>query len=295
VETIPITLPEERRKVPFRLAVASGKGGTGKSCVAASLILAAEDRVLAVDADVECPNLGGLLDWEKWESAPVRIPRPQVDPDRCDGCGACADACRFSAMLVFGKGPARVNDLCHGCGACALVCPKGAIFEEGLPVGWMTRGRGRGRDVLEGRLSVGQADPVPVLEELLAVAVGEGRDLVVDCPPGTSCSLVAALRLCSEALFVTECTPFGAADLSLALDVAEALQKPAMVVLNRSDLGDGGAEELCRRRNIPVVARFPFSRAIAEAYASGIPPYLVDEAWRSAMDALWAELKERSR
>lgn len=91
--------------MPFRLAVASGKGGTGKSCVAASLILAAEDRVLAVDADVECPNLGGLLDWEKRESAPVRIPRPQVDPDRCDGCGACADACRFPPCWSSAKAP----------------------------------------------------------------------------------------------------------------------------------------------------------------------------------------------
>ena len=267
-------------------AVASGKGGTGKTAVAASLA-ALLPEVLAVDADVDAPNLRLLLDIPFFESDLITRPRPVVDPERCDGCGACAAACRFGALLVLGNSLRLLDDLCHGCGLCARVCPRGALREEERPVGERRHGWMGGREILEGRLLPGLPNPVPVIEDTLEAAQSASKPVVVDCPPGSACPFVAAVRPAHAVLLVTEPTPFGLGDLELALEALGDLKKRAGVLVNRCGVASCDPAELCARAGDPVVGRLPFSRAVAQSYAEGVPPALRDPLWKKTLEDLW--------
>jgi len=275
------------RRSPFILAVASGKGGTGKTAVASSLA-ALLPEVLAVDGDGDAPNLHLLLPFPFRESALITRPRPVVDPNRCDGCGACARACRFGALLTLGGSWRLLGDLCHGCGLCVRVCPRGALREEEYPVGERRRGEEGDREILEGRLFPGLPNPVPVIEDTVAAAPSSTKPaVIIDCPPGSSCPFVTSVRPAHAVLLVTEPTPFGLADLELALGALKDMGKRVGVLVNRCDVASFAPEELCAREGVPVVGRLPFSRAVAGSYAEGVPPALRDPLWRETLTHLW--------
>ncbi|KUK62288.1 MAG: 4Fe-4S ferredoxin iron-sulfur binding domain protein [Synergistales bacterium 58_81] len=276
---------------PLTVAIASGKGGTGKSCVAASLMVSVPG-LMAVDADVEEPNLSILLGAEPYASSLVETLWPVIDSDKCDRCGECVRACRFGALYMFGKAFPTPNDLCHGCGVCSMVCPGDAISETGRPVGEIRLCRAGGMTLFEGRLNVGMPNPIPVIKATLDAALAEGRDMVIDCPPGTSCPMVAAVREADMVVLVTEPTPFGIADLDLALQVVTDLKKPSVIVVNRADLGDSDIDALAGKYGTRVEVRLPFSRAVAESYARGKPPASVDYQWKEAMIAIWETAKK---
>ncbi|MFA5621669.1 MAG: ATP-binding protein [Thermovirgaceae bacterium] len=275
---------------PLTVAIASGKGGTGKSCVAASLLVTVPG-LLGVDADVEEPNLALLLGAEAVSSSLVEIPWPVIDNRLCNRCGECVRHCRFGALLMFGDEAPVPNDLCHGCGVCSMVCPQKAITEVGRSVGEVRLCRKGDLRIFEGRLHVGMPNPVPVIDAALKAAFAEGSDLVIDSPPGTSCPMVSAVKDADVVVLVTEPTPFGYADLDLALQVIHDLEKPAMAVINRCDLGRADIEGLTRKYGVPVAARLPFSRAVAESYAVGNPPAATDPGWKDAMLTLWTTVK----
>jgi len=276
---------------PLTVAIASGKGGTGKSCVAASLMVSVPG-LMAVDADVEEPNLSILLGAEPYASSLVETLWPVIDSDKCDRCGECVRACRFGALYMFGKAFPTPNDLCHGCGVCSMVCPRDAISETGRPVGEIRLCRAGEMTLFEGRLNVGMPNPIPVIKATLDAALAEGRDMVIDCPPGTSCPMVAAVREADMVVLVTEPTPFGIADLDLALQVVTDLKKPSVIVVNRADLGGSDIDALAGKYGTRVAVRLPFSRAVAESYARGKPPASVDDQWKEAMIAIWETAKK---
>ncbi|HPD98253.1 MAG TPA: ATP-binding protein [Synergistales bacterium] len=276
---------------PFTIAVASGKGGTGKSCVAASLMVATPG-LLGADADVEEPNLSLLLGAVSISSSMVETVLPVVAERICNRCGKCIDACRFGALNMFGDSFPTPNDLCHGCGVCSMVCPVNAISEKGRPIGEIRMNVKDDLKIYEGRLMVGMPNPIPVIHATIEAAMAERKNLVIDCPPGTSCPMVAAVRSADVVILVTEPTPFGAADLDLALQVVSNLEKPALVVINRADLGEADIDSLAGKYNVPVAARLPFSRSVAESYARGNPPASIDPEWKKAMIGI-REISER--
>jgi MinD superfamily P-loop ATPase len=240
---------------------------------------------------VEEPNLALLLGAEAVSSSLVEIPWPVIDNTLCNRCGECVRQCRFGALLMFSGEAPVPNDLCHGCGVCSMVCPRKAITEVGRPVGEVRLCRKGDLRIFEGRLHVGMPNPVPVIDAALKAAFAEGEDLVIDSPPGTSCPMVSAVKDADVVVLVTEPTPFGYADLDLALQVIHDLDKPAMTVINRCDLGRADIEGLTRKYGVPVVARLPFSRAVAESYAVGNPPAATDPGWKDAMLSLWEKAK----
>jgi len=250
-------------------AVASGKGGTGKTTVTASLA-AIWDRPLCVaDLDVEEPNLHLFLKPELAACEPALLEVPRLDPARCTLCGQCAAFCRFKALSVMGATLLVFPDMCHGCGGCLRLCPEGALTPGGRELGEILSGRAGEIDFLMGRLRVGEAMSPPLLRAVKARLPQNGRDILLDAPPGVSCPAVNAVRDADVAVLVTEPTPFGLHDLRLAVDAFRPLGAALGVVINRSGIGDAGVREFCRAQDLPVWAEIPFSRDAAAAYSRG--------------------------
>jgi MinD superfamily P-loop ATPase len=255
----------------LRIAIASGKGGTGKTTIATNLavVLArAGVRATYVDCDVEEPNGHLFLAPTIRSTREVSIPVPEVDERRCTLCGACGRVCRYSAIVAL---PAKVltfAKLCHGCGGCTLACKESAIREVPRAIGVVEQGVAGPVGFLQGKLDVGEAMSPPVIRAVLAAAPTEGT-VVIDAPPGTSCPVIASVKTADVVLLVTEPTPFGLNDLKLAVAMVRQLGIPFGVAVNRAGTGDQGVFEYCASQRIPVLLAIPNDRRIAAAYSRG--------------------------
>jgi MinD superfamily P-loop ATPase len=259
------------------VTIASGKGGTGKTTVSASLAAVWDAPLVAVDLDVEEPNLHLFLRPELDGARDATLEVPVVDLARCTRCGACSDLCQFKAISLMGDTLLTFPEMCHGCGGCMVVCPEGAVSAGRRVLGEVAWGRARGARFLMGRLRVGEAMSPPLMREvkarLGAMLAQEPADAVVDAPPGVSCPAVNAVMDSDMAVLVTEPTAFGLHDLRLAVEAFGALGVPLGVVINRAGVGDGTGDDavrgFCRAQSLPVLAEIPFDRAVAEGYARG--------------------------
>ena len=202
------------------LAVASGKGGTGKTTLSVSLARVMEAAVQVADCDVEEPNAHLFLPGTETRTEVVAIPVPEVDESLCDGCGECGRFCRFHAIVSFGTKPLVFPELCHGCGGCVRVCPRKAIRETDHAIGTVETSQAGNVSLVHGRLNVG-APMAPPLIRAVKARLRNGIPAILDAPPGTSCAVIATLRGADFVLLVTEPTPFGWHDLKLAVEVAE--------------------------------------------------------------------------
>ncbi len=264
----------------MRIAVASGKGGTGKTTLSVSLAISM-GNVWLVDADVEEPNSAILLNPEMEEEKIVGLPLPVIDRDICDFCGKCRDFCAFNAIVVLeGLKTFPVSEMCKGCMGCSMVCPQGAITYKDRRIGVIGTGRKSGITFLEGRLDIGQSSATPLIRQLKQ-AIPDDVDAIIDAPPGAAHPMVEAVRDADFLVLITEPTPFGLHDLKEALVVAEELSLKTGVVINRSDIGDSGMRDCLG--DIPVLAEFPFERTVGEAYSKGIPPVFVSQHWREGL------------
>jgi len=255
----------------MRIAVASGKGGTGKTTVATNLawVAAAGGRDVAyLDCDVEEPNGHIFLKPAIAEERVIERLIPEVDPDRCTHCGQCGQICQYSAIVCIGRQTLVYPELCHACGGCTLVCPAGAIREVPRPIGLLRLGTSGAVRFGEGVLNVGEHISPPGIRAVKQAA--PAADLIIlDAPPGTSCPVVESVRGCDLVILVAEPTPFGLYDLKLACEMVRALRLPFAVVINRCDIGDEEVRRYCARNRIEVLAEIPDDRAVAEAYSQG--------------------------
>lgn len=274
------------------VAVASGKGGTGKTTVAVNLALALAAEGLEtqyLDGDVEEPNGHLFLRPEIEHAEPVAIPVPVVNADLCTACGKCATACRFNAIAMLRR-PLLFPELCHGCGACRWICPANAITEQPRPVGVVETGRAGPVAFAQGRLNVGEPMAPPVVRAVLKHRRRRGVT-VTDAPPGTSCAVVATVQDADYVILVTEPTPFGLNDLRLAVELVRRLGRRFGVVINRAGAGDDGVAQYCAEEAIPVLAQIPNDRAYAEAYARGERLAERFPEFRARMTGLWKALQ----
>jgi len=273
------------------VAVASGKGGTGKTTVAANLACVCGTGVALLDCDVEEPNAHLFIKGESCgEPETVSLPVPEIDEARCDGCGECGRFCAYKALAVLGTRVLVFPELCHGCGGCMRVCPKGAIRETPKRIGTVETLRADNVTLVQGRLDVGVPMAPPLIRAVKAHIPKTG-DAVLDAPPGTSCPVIATLRETDRVVLVTEPTPFGLNDLKLAVAVVRELGLPFGVAINRADSGDGRVRAYCRTERIPVLAEIPDDRRVAEAYSRG--ELIVDALpeYRCVFEALWTNIR----
>jgi MinD superfamily P-loop ATPase len=256
------------------VAIASGKGGTGKTTVTASLAAVWEDPLIAVDLDVEEPNLHLFLRPEITGDSPSYMEIPLVDESKCTYCRACAEMCQFKAIAVLKQLLLTFPEMCHGCGGCLAVCPEGALSSGRRELGRVIRGRSGAVDFLMGRLRVGEAMSPPLMREvkreMRALLETHSADVLVDSPPGVSCPAVNAVMDSDVIVLVTEPTPFGFYDFKLAVEAFTPLGKRLGAVVNRSGVGDDTVQEYCRVHSIPILCEIPYDRAIAEAYSMGM-------------------------
>ncbi len=261
------------------VAIASGKGGTGKTLLATglawALVARGDANVRLLDCDVEAPNAHLFLRPEYTEVEKVHLLVPSVDPERCTLCGRCAEVCAFNALAVLRDRVLLFAELCHGCGSCTLQCPEGAITEEPRHLGVVEVGRaGVDRRLMfaRGVMDVGQALATPVIRALKnrALPTSSGALALLDAPPGNACPMVDTLSGSDVALLVTEPTPFGLHDLEIAVSVArDELGIPVGVVVNREGLGDDAVDRFCEQAGVPILMRIPFDRRIAEVTSDG--------------------------
>lgn len=253
----------------MKIAIGSGKGGTGKTTVAVNFALSLEDVEL-FDCDVEGPNCHLFLDLDLEKVEDVNTLTPVVDKIKCDFCGKCSEFCQFNAIAVLPDDVLIFPALCHGCGGCAMVCPEDAIVYENRSIGIIEKSKSGNIEFYRGVLDIGETMASPVIKALKK-HVDESKTAIFDAPPGTACPVITSVQDVDYCILITESTPFGFHDLLLAIDVVRTLKIPFGIIINRCDIGDDRVEKYCKTEAIPVLMKIPHDRKIARLYSEGIP------------------------
>ncbi|HEX2957157.1 MAG TPA: ATP-binding protein [Chitinispirillaceae bacterium] len=255
----------------MKIAIASGKGGTGKTTISTNLALFlgdGSDKVVYLDCDVEEPNGHLFLNPVLSEKISSSIPVPVIDNSKCDVCGKCVRFCEYKALVRLGKTVMVFPELCHGCGGCTLICPHQAIQEQPREIGFVESGSSGRIGFVHGRLNIGEAMSPPLIRAVLQ-QIRSNEVNIIDAPPGTSCPVIASIRGADFVVLVTEPTPFGLNDLGLALDMVKELGIPHGVVVNRAEDGNRDAESFCDKGQVEILTRIQDDRRIAECYSKG--------------------------
>jgi MinD superfamily P-loop ATPase len=261
----------------YKIAIASGKGGTGKTTVAVNLYHSlwnkTTKKIQLVDCDVEEPN--DVLFFEGANILKKKIATqliPEIDTAKCTFCRQCAEYCEFNAIVIVP--PAEFAEvtpgLCHSCGACSAACQYQAITEHPEPIGeitWYDTGIGEG--LVEGNLKIGSAMQTMMIKELKK-QISDGHDIIVfDAPPGTSCPVVETVADVNYVILVTEPTPFGLHDLKLTVALLREMQKPFGVVVNKSGIGNDEVLHYIKEEQLELLGTIPYDSQYASNYAKG--------------------------
>ena len=276
------------------IAVASGKGGTGKTTVATNLAFLLGEQgkqVQYIDCDVEEPNGNIFLKPHVTDVKKVTVDVPRVDTNKCIHCGKCGDICQYSAIVAVSDTVLTFEQLCHCCGGCRLVCPVNAIEPKPIQIGDVEFGCSDNIECVTGRLKIGDIRSPAVIRRVKE-EIHQHKITILDVPPGTSCPVVEALKGADFVMLVTEPTPFGLNDLKLAVEMVRKLGLMFAVVINRCDIGDVKVHQYCERENIDIVLEIPDDRRIAEAYSRGCLITDVIPEYKSGFAELYENLTE---
>ena len=274
-----------------KIAIASGKGGTGKTTLATNLAvyMSGGRKIILADLDVEEPNSGLFIRAEKvFEDTRYKMIPGWIEAS-CTFCGLCQDVCNFNAVLNLGRYILVYPELCHSCYACSELCPESALPMQKHRMGKLKHYRNGNLDFIESRLDIGQEQAVPLIAQTLKHALqlpGENSIMILDAPPGTSCPVIEATKDADKVILVTEPTPFGLHDLRLAVETMEKLGKEYVVVLNRFGTGNNTVEEYCENNNIRIIAMIPDNMKVAEFYSRGLLVHDKLEDFRQSLDRI---------
>ncbi len=265
----------------YKIAVASGKGGTGKTTVSTNLshYIAQNQSVLLADMDVEEPDSHIFVKGQLWQEKKVYKEVPALIEDKCIGCGKCKKVCAFNAITMLGKKVLFFNELCHSCYSCIELCPQDAIEMKPQLLGNFTEIRNNDLSFLEARLDIGQEQAVPLIKQGFDY-IDENIPTnlaIIDSPPGSSCPVVETIKNCDYVFLVTEPSPFGLNDLKIAVETVKLLKKDFSIIINKDDGEENIIREFCSKDGLDLLAAIPEKQSIAELYSSGQLIYPKDE------------------
>lgn len=270
----------------MKIACLSGKGGAGKTMVAVNLAAAA-GRATYIDCDVEEPNGRIFLKPEQVEEQVVSSLLPEFDAEKCNGCKKCVAFCRFHALMYVKDRPMVFSEVCHSCGGCKMVCPEGAVTEKPKPVGKLEIGMHQELRVVTGILNVGEASGIPVISAALQEAEGV---TIIDCPPGSACSVMESVMDADYCVLVAEPTAFGFHNFKMVYELVTLLGKKCGVVMNKLDTPYAPLEDFCREEKIPVLARIPYDSEMAALAAEGELVFEKQEKARKIFTELYEKI-----
>jgi len=259
----------------IKIAIASGKGGTGKTLIATNIfhtLISNQIEAVLIDCDAEAPNCVAFFGTRQTDTTEVTQLVPEINTDVCTFCGKCHEYCNYNAIFILP--PAKIikviEDLCHGCGACSVACEYGAITEKPVSLGKVTTFSLAGnQQIIEARMNVGVMSPVPVIKAAIKSSDTNKGIAILDSPPGTSCPFIQTVSKSDYVILVTEPTPFGLSDLRQSVETLRELKIPCGVIINRTGLGNDSVKKYLHKENIPLLLEIPFDRNIAEAYSKG--------------------------
>lgn len=279
------------------IAVASGKGGTGKTTVAVNLALSLDGKVQVLDCDVDEPNVHTLLPLKASMTKPVYSMVPRFNEDLCTQSKKCVAFCPNHAIFISKAGIRFFENLCYGCGGCVLACPSKAIVEDQRQLGATHKGKTmKNIELIYGELDVGEPLVVPIIKAVKAQAQRDREiTIIIDCPPGVSCPMVESVHGADFCLLVTEPTPFGLHDLQLAVETVRRLDIPFGVIINCADIGDREVYTFCKNEEIPILLEIPHSREIAELFSEGIPFVTRKPESKTQFKEVFKEIQRRAK
>lgn len=246
----------------MRVAVLSGKGGTGKTLVSVNLAAVANISTY-VDCDVEEPNGHLFFKPKDVHKEEVSVKIPKVNEDLCKGCRKCVDFCKFNALAYIKDKLIVFEEVCHSCGGCIILCPNKALTKKEKVVGRVEIGTSGQVKVHTGILNIGEASGTPIIKNLLADSKIK-RELMtfVDCPPGSACIVMDSIKDADYCILVAEPTLFGVHNLKMVYELVKLFDKPYGVVLNKCLDGENPAEKFCLENGIKILRRIPFDNEL---------------------------------
>lgn len=277
----------------MKITIASGKGGTGKTTISTNLtsyLASLSEDVTLVDLDVEEPNSALFIKSELVKSHIANKMVPQWESEDCTLCGECAKVCNFNAIVAMPTEILVFSQLCHSCYACSELCPTDSLPMSAFRIGEIKEFKTDNFSLIEGRLDLGQEMAVPLIAQTIDYANKqfESSLKIFDAPPGTSCPVVEASKESDFVILVTESTPFGLNDLTIAVETMKVLKRHFGVIINRYGIGDNGVQEYCERENIPIITKVQNDKEVAKLYSKGELIYPKIEHFKHSLDEIVA-------
>lgn len=277
----------------MKIAVLSGKGGTGKTFVSVNLAATAEQATY-LDCDVEEPNGRLFLKPQSTKKQAVTIRVPSFDAGTCSGCRKCVDFCRFNALVYVREKPMVFAEVCHSCGGCTLVCPTGAVTETEKTVGAVETGFSDQIHVVTGVMNLGEVSGIPIIKAVLAHAAPAEGLTIIDCPPGSACPVMESVQDADYCVLVTEQTAFGLHNLEMVYELVTLLGKPCGIVVNKADGEYPPLDQFFAVHSIPVLCRIPYHEHLASLGADAQIGVLCDHDMAELFRGLLADIRKEA-
>ncbi len=275
----------------MKIAVLSGKGGTGKTLVSVNLASVSKNGTY-IDCDVEEPNGHLFFKPEEVKRNEISVKIPVVNQDKCNGCRKCVDFCKFNALAFINNKVKVFETVCHSCGGCNLLCPEMAIDEKDKVIGAIETGSSEGISIITGILNTGEETGVPIIKEILKMQDVYSPVTIIDCPPGSSCMVMESIKDADYCVLVAEPTLFGSHNLSMVYELVKLFEKPFGCVLNKCIDGENPSEEFCTVHGIPVIESIPFDINLGTINSNGYIITRQDQKYFELFSNLLSRIKE---